>query len=233
MNKHICILWCYNNTEHIKQCFESACLPTIDYFVVENKSPNSAEISGYFLSKRLAGYIQFEENIADNAVTIFFNKFRLLLSSYEYITFTDCDLRLDDAADAFNEIYGILDHKEVGVCAINLKLSNFPHNIAKPSDWLPPVIGEAIDYTEVPTGSHFATLKRANAGIFFLATKAIDGEFRKGCAKVGLKWVRTKRNSAYHLTWDYYHPGHPYYDFRKQNPNIFAQNKVCNYKKLV
>lgn len=233
MNNHLCILWCYNNTEHIKQCFESAYLPTMDYFIVENKSPNSAEISEYFLSKRLAGYIQFEENIADNAVKIFFRDFRFFIARYAYFTFSDCDLVLDDAEKAFSEIRNILSHREVGVCAVNLKLDNFPHNIAKPSDWLPPAVGECDLYTEVPTGSHFATTTKGNMGIFTLAPRGIDDEFRKMCAARGLKWTRTKEASAYHLTWDYYHPGHPYFDFRKKNPNIFAQNKTCAYKKLI
>lgn len=233
MNNHLCILWCFNNVEHIKRCFESIYLPEIDYFIVENKSPNSDQISAYFSEKRLAGYIQFEENIADNAVRIFFNDYNSLINRYAYITFSDCDLELKESRTAFTEIKNILAHPEVGVCAVNLSLKNFPHNIAKPSDWLPPVIGEAIDYTEVPTGSHFATVTKGNIGIFTVPGKSIDGAFRQECAKRGLKWTRTKKAKAYHLTWDYYRKGHPYYDFRVQNPNIFAEKKTANYKVLV
>jgi hypothetical protein len=34
-----------------------------------------------------------------------------------------------------------------------------------------------------------------------------------------LKWVKTKLNKAYHLTWDLYTEDNPYYQFKIQNIN--------------
>lgn len=72
MNKHICVLFCFNNIQHIKQCYESLYNDNIDYFVVENKSTNSQQIQEYFNKQNLKGYIQFEQNITYKAMEIFF-----------------------------------------------------------------------------------------------------------------------------------------------------------------
>jgi len=233
MKRHICILWCFENHEHIAKCFESIQMDDKDYFIVENRSQHSKVISEYFADKRLAGYIQFVENIADNAVKIFFAEFKEFLLQYEYITFSDGDLFLSNATDTFQEIWQILQHPEVGVCTVDLRLNNFPHHIAKPSDWLPAPTRHTADYVECQTGSHLLTLKRENLDILAGAPKAIDGCFRAMCAAKGLCWVKTKVNKAYHLTWDYYVKGNPYYEFRKKNPNIFNQERTCSYKQIV
>lgn len=204
-----------------------------DYFIVENRSPNSPQIEAFFLLQRLKGYIQFEKNIADNAVKIFFRDYEPLLKQYQYISFSDADLLISNTTDTFQEIWQILQHTEVGVCTVELKMDNFPHHIAKPSDWLPSPTKAMPDYVECLTGSHLLTLKNENIDILLNAPKALDNDFRMACASKGLKWVRTKVSKAYHLTWDYYHEGHPYYEFRKNNPNIFNQKNTCNYKIIV
>lgn len=232
MNNHLCILWCYNNYEHIVKCFESVQIDTMDYFIVENRSHKSLDLQKYFAKKRLAGHIRFKENIADNAVKIFLKDYHRLLCQYEYITFSDGDLFVDNAQSAFAEVLKILEHKEVGVCAMDLKMDNFPHDIAKPSDWIPGPIGETEDYIVCATGAHMMTLKAENLSILTGAKKAIDGCFREMCANAGLLWVKTKQNKAYHLTWDYYHPGNPYYNFRLNNPKIFTITKTCRYIRL-
>lgn len=232
MNDHLCILWCYNNVEHIIKCFESVQMSTMDYFIVENRSPHSLELQKYFHEKRVVGHIRFKDNIADNAVKIFFHDYKRLLYKYKYITFSDGDLRLDNARETFAEVRKILDHKEVGVCAVDLKLDNFPYDIAKPSDWLPGPVGKTDDYIECATGAHMMTLKTENLSVLVDAKKAIDGCFREMCANMGLKWVKTIKNKAYHLTWDYYHKGNPYYDFRVANPKIFVVTKFCRYIRL-
>lgn len=233
MNNHLCILWCFNNHEHIKQCFESIYMDNKDYFIVENISPNSPIIEEYFKKQRIAGYIQFEKNIGDNAVKIFLHDFQLFVKQYPYVTFSDGDILLQDATKTFQEIWQILQHPGIGVCTVDLKMDNFPHQIAKPSDWLPSPVSVGADYIECQTGAHLMTLNRSNLDILFNAPKAIDNCFRMACASKRLKWVKTKVNKAYHLTWDYYVKGHPYYEFRKNNPNIFNQKNICNYRKIV
>lgn len=221
------------NYEHIVKCFESIHSEDVDYFILENKSKYSDKISEYFLTKKLIGYIQFDENIADNAVRFFLSQYQDLLKKYEYITLSDCDLLVDDIKNTFKEIRNILAHDEVGVCAVDLKIDNFPYDIAKPSDWLPPASGVTNDYIECATGGHLTTLRFCNLSIFFDVSWALDVHFYANCRIKGLKWVKTKVNKALHLTWDYYHLGYEYYNFRAENPMIFGQHRLCNYKKLV
>ena len=233
MKEHLCIVWCFNNHEHIAKCFDSIQLGTVDYFIVENPSPNSHFIERYFSDKRLEGYIQFEENIGDNAVKIFLQDYKALLKQYSYITFTDGDLLVDNISFTFAEMGGILQRKEIGVCTVDLKMTNFPHHLAKPSDWLPNPVSIGPNYIECQTGAHLMTLRNENLDILLNSPKAIDNCFRMACASKRLKWVKTKISKAYHLTWDYYVKGHPYYEFRVSNPNIFNQTKTCKYKVLV
>lgn len=233
MKEHLCILWCYNNFEHIAKCFDSIYMDEVDYFIVENRSEYSKQIEDFFAGKRLAGYIQFQENIADNAVKIFLKDYRDFIKQYEYITFSDGDLLIDDIRHTFAEMGGILQRDDIGVVTVDLKMDNFPHHLAKPSDWLPAPTRIADIYVECLTGAHLMTLRRENMDIMFNVNRAIDNDFRMACASKGLKWVKTKISKAYHLTWDYYRAGHPYYEFRKNNPNIFKQTKTCNYKTIV
>ncbi len=233
MKEHICILWCFNNLEHIAKCFESVYMPEIDYFIVENISPNSAEIEKYFKCKRLAGYIQFEQNIGDNAVKIFLRDYQHFLRGYSYITFSDGDLLVDNVRFMFAEMGGILENPAIGVVTVDLKMDNFPHHLAKPTDWIPLPVAVGPNYIESQTGAHLMTLKQRNLGVMLNAPKALDNFFRAQCANMRLKWVKTKISKAYHLTWDYYQKGHPYYEFRKNNPNIFNHNKMSNFKKIV
>ncbi len=233
MKEHICILWCFNNYEHIAKCFESIYMDAVDYFIIENRSPYSPQIEAFFIQQRLVGYIQFEKNIGDNAVKIFLRDFQMLLRRYSYITFTDGDILVDNIAFTFAEMGGILERPEVGVCTVDLKLDNFPHHLATPGEWLPQPVSVASNYIECQTGAHLMTLKNKNLDILFNAPKALDNAFRMACASKRLKWVKTKRSKAYHLTWDYYHKGNEYYEFRVQNPNIFNQSNMCNYKKII
>lgn len=208
-------------------------MPDKDYFIIENRSPNSPQIEAFFIIQRLKGYIQFKENIADNAVKIFLKDYKELLQQYQYVTYTDADLLIDNISFTFAEIVGILQNKEIGACAVDLKMSNFPHHLAKPSDWLPEPTNMTADYIECATGVHLMTLRNENLDIMLNAPKAMDNAFRMACASKGLKWVKTKISKAYHLTWDYYVKGHPYYEFRIKNPNIFNQVKTCDYKIII
>ena len=99
--KHICVFLAYQNFEHIKMSFESMYLDSIDYFIIENKSDKSNEIRNFFESKKLKGYIQFQKNIAANAVNIFIKDFYNLLMEYDVITITDGDLYVYNIQDAF------------------------------------------------------------------------------------------------------------------------------------
>ena len=48
-----------------------------------------------------------------------------------------------------------------------------------------------------------------------------------------LKWVKTKHNKAYHLTWDLYNEDHPYYQFKIQNLGlIWNHTNLSSYSKI-
>jgi hypothetical protein len=221
------------NYEHIKTCFDSIYSADVDYYVLENKSKNSEQIAEYFLSRPIKGYLQFEENIADNAMKVFLAENESLLRQYKYVTLSDCDLQVDNIQNTWQEIRKILELPRIGICAIDLKLDNFPHDVAKPGDWLPSHIAETPDYIEVNTGGHLMSMKSENLDIVLKSRKAVDVCFREIVIWLKLKWVKTKINKAKHLTWDYYHVGTEYYNFRIANPHIFNQNRTCPYKRLL
>ena len=126
MKEHVCILLCFMNYEHIKTCFDSIYSPNVDYFVLENKSKNSELISEYFLNKPLKGYLQFEENIADNAMKVFLAENEPLLRQYKYVTLSDCDLYVENIESTWQEIRKILEMPGIGICAIDLIISKKP-----------------------------------------------------------------------------------------------------------
>ena len=88
MNKHICILICFNNLEHIKQCYESLYNKNIDFFIIENYSDNSEKIKEFFIDKNIIGYIQFEKNISHKAVSTFITDYENILNLIVEIKFS-------------------------------------------------------------------------------------------------------------------------------------------------
>lgn len=232
-NKHVCIVFCYLNTEHIKRCFDSIYLPTVDYYVIENWSINSDEILEYFKTKDVKRYIQFTENISNSAPHIFFNDYKHELIDYDYITFTDCDLYISDITGAFNEIIKNLNFKEVGMSCIDLSLINHPpKSITGNRLWIPPPTKITDEYLVCPTGAHMMTLKQEHSHIFYDEVPFIDGGLFGTMKKNGLLWVKTKINKAVHLTWDLYFEGSEYYKYKLQ-PNVWNHGKTCKYNEII
>ena len=230
--KHICIFFIYNNLEHIIKSFESIQDPNVDYFIIENKSDNSSKIQEYFFTKNLKGYIQFEENISNNAIKIFLEDYKELLLEYDYITITDGDLEIKDINSTFKELVKNLDLEGVGVSCVDLSLDNFPYHIPNSTSWLisNPIITD--EYIISPTGIHLMTLKRENLELLY-NVKFIDINLYHHFLSYNLKWVKTKLNKAYHLTWDLYTEDNPYYQFKVQNINhIWNHDKTSNYIKI-
>lgn len=230
MSKHLCILLCFHNTQHIKQCYESLKHPNIDFFIVENESENSEQIEDYFREQDVLGHIRFESNITFKAIEIFLKDYHKLLMEYEYITVSDCDLQVISSQDVLSEITDILNLDQVGVCCVDLSLENFPHHVQGSSGWIPAPIAETDQYIECATGVHLCTLKKENLHIF--QQTFIDKYLRELAISNSLKWVKTKKNKATHLTWDLYHPGNLYFEFKKTTPNLWNHQLTSNYKKL-
>jgi len=232
MKKHVCILFCYNNIDHIIKCVDSLYVSSIDYYVIENKSVNSTAIESYFKTKNIKRYIQFETNISNNALRVFFNDYKNELLQYDYITVTDCDLYLTDANSTFDELKKNLDFLNVGMSCVDLSMENYPHEIAHGQNWIPDPIRITDDYIECSTGGHLMTLKQKDAYIFYNEDPFIDGGLMQSINNASLIWVKTKINKAVHLTWDLYVHGNEYFEYKKL-PNIWNHNKYCNYKQII
>lgn len=227
--KHACILFCYNNYAHIVRCFKSLENPNIDFFVLENKSKNSDKIESFFKSQNIKGYVQFEHNISNNAVPIYFRDFKHLFNDYDYITLTDCDLEVNNSDDTFSEIIKNLNIEGVGMSCVDLSMENFPYFIPGSDTWIPTADLITEDYIVCPTGVHLMTLKKCNFDIFFNTTTFIDGILHSIIKQKNLSWVKTKVNKAVHLTWDLYKEGEEYYEFKKNNLNIWSHSDTSNY----
>ena len=231
-NKHICVFICFNNYEHIVQCFNSVKNLPLDFFIIENFSKNSEKIKSFFIEQDLKNYVVFRENITNNAVNIVINDFKEVFKSYEYITFSDCDLFVENSEQLFDEIYKILEHDDVGVCCSSLSLENLP-NVTGSQTWIPSPISVHEDYINADTGIHFMTLKNTNFNLIENC-KFLDNSLSSKFRSNNLKWVSTKKNNCLHLTWDLYIGGNEYYEFKKNNlSSIFSHNRLSIYDIII
>lgn len=227
-NKHIIVLFCYKNLDHIVKCYESLKSDNIDFFVVENFSENSNLIEYFFKNQNILGHIIFKENIVNNAIEIFINDYFELLKNYSLITITDCDLFSENSKALFEEIYDILDDSSVGVCCSKLKLDNLP-DVPDSKNWIPIEKKMTEKYIEANSGIHMMTLTNKNLNLI-KGVKFLDQNLISIFKKNNLKWVITKKNDTLHLTWDLYYPGNDYYSFKITNKNtLWFSKKICEY----
>ena len=233
MKKHICVLICYLNYEHIIKCYKSLQTEFTDFFIVENKSVNSDKIHKFFMKEKPLGYIQFQENISNNAMKIFLEDFKYLLKDYEYITRSDCDLYIEDSISTFNEIFKNLQFENVIMSSVDLSLLNLPRNIKGSDKWIPNPKKITKDYIEGNTGGHLMTVKNNDLNLFY-ATKCKDTLIYKEVCKRNKKWVKTLINKAYHLTWDLYYDGSDYLKFKRQQGNkLWNHTRISKYIKYI
>ena len=232
MNKHACIFICYNNTDHIIESFNSIYKEDIDFFIIENKSINSDLISNFFIThkNKIFKYIQFQENIANNALDIFLKDFYRELCDYNYITFTDGDLRIDNTDNTFKEIIKNLYLPDVLVSCVNLYTHNLP-NIPGSQSWLPAGT-KTEEYIECFTGIHLMTIIKENL-FLFKNLKFLDSNFHSKTISLNKKWVKTIHNKAYHLTWDLYKNNNSYYKFKLDNLDIWTKIKSSAYITII
>lgn len=233
MKKHICILFCFNNVDHIIQCYESLQNNNTDFFVIENKSDYSDQISTYFKKQPLVGYIQFKTNITNNAIPIFLTDFKDLLERYDYITITDCDLYVENSTNTFNEIFKNLDLPGVGISCVDLSMVNFPEHVPGSNEWFPSPVNITDEYIECATGVHLMTTKRELLEIFYNTVPFIDCNLVETVYHMNYKWVKTIQSKAIHLTWDLYTDTNWYYNFKIKNKNIWNHSNQCDYIKLI
>lgn len=231
--KHACIVFCYSNYEHIATCFDSIDNPAMDFYVLENGSSNSKQIVDYFKTKNIKGYMQFENNISNNSVPIFFKKYKEELESYDYITFTDCDLEISNSDLVFSELRKNLEFPRVAVSCVDLLLDNLPTHIEGVENWLPSPSQTTSEYIECPTGIHLMTVKSKHFNLLFESSPFVDSTIYKQVYSQNLKWVKTLNNKAKHLTWDLYTKDNEYYQFKINNPNIWNHTEMCSFTLII
>lgn len=229
--KHICVLFCYLNYEDIVKSFNSLYREETDYFIVENYSENSDKIKEFFLTKKIKGYIQFEKNISNNAFGIFLMNYYDTLKDYEYITLSDCDLLIEDKNAFFSEIFKNLDFENVLISCADFSMKNLP-DVPGSENWIFPSIDNG-EYLEGFTGIWLLTFKNNNLP-FFYNVKSHDGSWQHKTKLLDKKWVKTRVNKAYHLTWDLYYHENEYYNFKKKNTlKLWNHSKVCDYIEII
>ena len=103
MKKHLCVFFCYQQFDIIKESFESMYIDEVDFFIVENNSENSKDIGEYFKSKNIKGHIRSDENISSTLLDAFIKDYIDLILEYDYFTITDGDLYVYDPVTTFNE----------------------------------------------------------------------------------------------------------------------------------
>jgi|LakMenE18May11ns_1017448.scaffolds.fasta_scaffold9953054_7 hypothetical protein len=235
MKNHLIILIAYKHFDIVKSSLDSIIgYKNADVFVVENKSENSIELENYFITKDLVGYIQFETNIANSAITIFIRDFWDLISQYDYVTITDGDLFIADINETFKEIIDAFKNPEIIVSSVDLWQGNSYLNEVRLSEkeYLEDSLVNQRDFGGIEgiTGAFLITIQNkhleAIRGYLF-----VDSHLANKVNEMQGRWFKTNKNLAYHLTWDLYYEGNEYFEWKKQVfDKIWFVEKYCNYK---
>jgi hypothetical protein len=246
--KHIIVFIAFYDLNIIKKSFE--CLENLDsdIFIVENKSPYSKDIEEYFKDKNIIGYIQFNENVANNCIPLFNKDYSSLLNEYEYITYTDGDLYVIDANDMFNEIFDSFKYGDIMVSSSEAWLGNCyldENNNLIPvesrsdfTDYLNEMKENNKEFGCKPsimnkTSCHFfITLKKQDLRHIYKMERYSDGAiYSLVVHNLKRKWYKTNKNIVYHIQWDSYYDGNEYYEWKKKvNATIWNGDRYSDYK---
>jgi hypothetical protein len=210
-------------------------LNDIEFWVVENNSNSSKHIQEYFKGTgKIRRYFYFKENITCNAIKRIITEFKTEIEEFDFFTMTDCDLLVDNAEEAFNEIRKNAAFEEVAFSCIDLKMKNFPHNIPGSWEWLPPVIGQTEEYIECPTGAHLMTIRKGMLDFMLDVPHMTDALMWQNAYLRNKKWVKTINNKAYHLTWDLYTPDNLYFKEKAaMTHESWYHDKMCEYVEVI
>jgi hypothetical protein len=220
MKKHLIVFVAYQHLDIISKSFESIKDLDADIFIVENQSENSKYIAQYFEDKNHFGYIQFHENIANSSMTIFIANYWSLIEQYEYVTFTDGDLYVHDAKGMFDEIFGAFKSPEVIISSADLwQGNNYTNSVrlglesfTNESNCNKALFGSVQGHT----GNFFITIKQQDINLVRLNKIYLDSFLAESVNALNRTWFKVNRNKVYHLTWDLYYDGNPYFEFKKQ-----------------
>lgn len=246
MEKIPCIVLVYYNVEIIKESLEFLLKSSdeLEFIVIENKSINTEEKIKPFLmnllnTKQISMYVEFMNNISNNALEEFFQMNIIDLSKYKNIIITDGDIKgnpqgwLDEEKNILNR------HNEVFVCGADFITDNLPlQQFEDAVNWVPKPINIYHDYIECPTGAHLLFMKTSDLRKFFKYMKRKKLKFKDSvildyCYKsLGKKWAKTKINKFVHLTWSVYKDlNNPYtkYKLSKSHDEFWHHNKYCDF----
>jgi hypothetical protein len=220
MKKHLIVFLAYEHLDIISKSFESIQDVDADIFIIENQSKNSRAIADYFEDKNHIGYIQFHENVANSSVSIFIADYWSLIEQYEYVTFTDGDLYVHDVKKMFDEIFDAFKNPSVIVSSADLWQGN--NYLNKERLGLERFINESkcnkalFGSIQGHTGNFFITIKHEDINLLRMNKLYIDSLLAESVNTLNRSWFKVNRNKAYHLTWDLYYEGNPYFEFKKQ-----------------
>lgn len=225
MSRIPCLVLAYHDDESIQATLRCLVAQSadLDLHVAENPSDfTQTHIRPHVLdlvrSGSVSQYFLFDTNISNNALEVVLSSGHVPLDKSDYVLVTDGDLLIQDEGWLEEQLQIMRLHEDVFACGIRLDLSNLPvQTFPEAPRWLPPVRHETELYAEVPTGMHLVLMRTAGLRRFLEYARRRDLRFRDGvladyCYRVlRKKWVRTRRSSARHLTWDRYcDPQHPY-----------------------
>ncbi len=210
----------YYNFDIIQKHIESI-LPIndrVDIVVLENMSSCTEKSKSYFLNLLKQGlirrYILFDNNIGGHAFTIYFNDILKDISQYNYIVTRDGDL-IVSANEWLEEAKKIVQIEDCFCVASKLTEKNLPVDVwPEAVNWILKPIDHGW-YLEGYTGGGFLMYKKEtfqsllqwlnNGKIYW------DEHLREYCQLTKKRWLVTKEQEAYHLTWDLYKDkNHPY-----------------------
>jgi hypothetical protein len=246
--KHIIVFVAFYHLETIKKSFE--CLENLDsdIFIVENKSPYSKDIEEYFKDKNIIGYIQFNENVANNCIPLFNKEYNSLLNQYDFITYTDGDLYVINAKDMFDEIFSSFKFGETMICSSDAWLGNYHLDESKNilpldsrknfDDYIKEMKEEVREFGCKPseinktTCHFFITIKKQDLQHIYKLDRYSDGSlYSLAVMNLKRKWYKTFKNLVYHIHWDLYYDGNEYYEWKKTViKTIWKINKYSDFK---
>lgn len=221
MKKHLIVFLAYKHLGITFKSFESIQGLDSDIFIVENQSENSKEIAEYFKDKNIFGYIQFHENIANSSMSIFIADFWNIITQYEFVTFTDGDLYVYDSKAMFDEIFDAFKDPYTIISGADLwqgnnyllespkgGLDEFEEEIKNSADSFGSIQGH--------TGNFFLTIQHKDIELVRKNQIYLDSFLANTVNEMNRKWYKTNKNKVYHLTWDLYVEGNPYFEHKKQ-----------------
>lgn len=247
MDKKIpCIVLVYYSTEVIKKSldFITKASDKLDIIVLENRSENTEKLIKPYLSKlleckKISMYVEFLDNITNNALEEFFDTNIIDLNAYENIIITDGDV-LGDSNEWISEEENILkNNPEVLVCGVDLKTDNLPlETFEEAPKWVPKIINSYDDYSECPTGMQLLMVRTKIMPGFFDYMERKEEKFKDSAMfdyfydELNKKWGKTKINRVQHLTWTIYGDlDDPYtkYKLSRSHTEHWHHDRYCDF----